>query len=31
MPTFFVATVLKLVFGVYLGWFEIAGLTSARF
>ena len=31
MPTFFVATLLKLVFGVYLGWFEIAGLTSARF
>lgn len=31
MPTFFVATLLKLVFGVYLGWFEIAGLTSARY
>ncbi|MBP3940077.1 MAG: ABC transporter permease [Christensenellaceae bacterium] len=31
MPTFFVATLLKLVFGVQLGWFEIAGLTSARF
>ena len=30
MPTFFVATLLKLVFGVKLGWFEIAGLTSAR-
>ncbi|MBR6772306.1 MAG: ABC transporter permease [Clostridia bacterium] len=31
MPTFFLATLLKLVFGVYLEWFEIAGLTSARF
>ena len=31
MPTFFVATLLKLVFGVYLGWFEITGLTSARY
>jgi peptide/nickel transport system permease protein len=31
MPTFFVATLLKLVFGVHLGWFEIAGLTSARY
>ena len=31
MPTFFVATLLKLVFGVQLGWFEIAGLTSARY
>ena len=31
MPTFFVATLLKLIFGVYLGWFEIAGLTSARY
>ena len=31
MPTFFLATLLKLVFGVQLGWFEIAGLTSARF
>ena len=31
MPTFFLATILKLVFGVYLEWFEIAGLTSARF
>ena len=30
MPTFFVATLLKLVFGVYLGWFEISGLISAR-
>ena len=30
MPTFFVATLLKLVFGVHLRWFEIAGLTSAR-
>ena len=30
MPTFFLATILKLVFGVYLEWFEIAGLTSAR-
>ncbi len=30
MPTFFVATLLKLVFGVHLGWFEITGLTSAR-
>ena len=30
MPTFFVATLLKLVFGVYLPWFEITGLTSAR-
>jgi len=31
MPTFFVATLLKLVFGVHLGWFEITGLTSARY
>ncbi len=31
MPTFFVATLLKLVFGVYLGWFEISGLISARY
>ncbi|MBQ1223864.1 MAG: ABC transporter permease [Oscillospiraceae bacterium] len=31
MPSFFLATLLKLVFGVYLEWFEIAGLTSARF
>lgn len=31
MPTFFVATLLKLVFGVQLGWFEITGLTSARY
>ena len=30
LPSFFLATVLKLVFGVYLEWFEIAGLTSAR-
>ena len=30
MPTFFLATLLKLVFGVHLGWFEITGLTSAR-
>lgn len=31
MPTFFVATLFKLLFGVKLGWFEIAGLTSARY
>ncbi len=31
MPTFFVATLFKLFFGVKLGWFEIAGLTSARY
>ena len=31
MPTFFVATLLKLIFGVKLGWFEITGLTSARY
>ncbi len=31
MPTFSVATLLKLIFGVNLGWFEIAGLTSARY
>lgn len=31
MPSFFVATLLKLVFGVKLGWFEVTGLTSARY
>lgn len=28
MPTFFVATVLKLIFSVKLGWFDISGMRS---
>lgn len=31
MPTFFVASLLKLIFAVHLGWFEVVGLTSARY
>ena len=30
MPTFFIATVLKLVFAVKLGWFEPIGMETAR-
>ena len=30
LPTFFVATVLKLVFCVWLKWFDISGMHSAR-
>ncbi len=30
LPTFFVATVLKMVFAVKLGWFDISGMHSAR-
>jgi len=30
MPSFFVATVLKMVFAVKLGWFEPVGMQSAR-
>lgn len=30
MPTFFVASLFKLLFSVKLGWFELVGLTSAR-
>lgn len=31
LPTFFVATLLKLVFSVQLGWFDISGMVSRDF
>lgn len=31
MPTFFVATILKLIFSVRLGWFDIGGMTGRDF
>lgn len=31
MPTFFLATLLKLVFSVKLGWFEISGMQGRNF
>ena len=31
LPTFFVATVLKLVFSIKLGWFDISGMHSRDF
>ena len=31
MPTFFVATILKIVFAVKLGWFEISGMQGRDF
>ena len=30
MPTFFVATLLKYIFALKLGWFDISGMTSAK-
>jgi len=31
MPTFFVATLLKLIFAVKLGWFDISGMTGRNY
>lgn len=31
MPTFFVATILKLIFSVKFGWFEISGMQGRNF
>ncbi len=31
MPTFFTATLLKLVFGVHLGWFDIIGMQGRNY
>ncbi|MED9904405.1 MAG: ABC transporter permease [Lachnospiraceae bacterium] len=31
MPTFFVATILKLVFSVKLGWFELSGMQGRNY
>ena len=31
LPTFFFATLLKLVFSVKLGWFDLVGLTGRDF
>ena len=31
LPTFFMATLLKLVFSIHLGWFEIGGMHSKYF
>lgn len=31
MPTFFVATILKMVFSVKLGWFELSGMQGRNF
>ncbi|MDL2301723.1 ABC transporter permease [Lachnospiraceae bacterium OttesenSCG-928-D06] len=31
MPTFFVATILKLIFSVHLGWFELTGMQGRNY
>lgn len=31
MPTFFVATILKMIFSVKLGWFELSGMQGRNF
>ena len=31
MPTFFVATLLKLIFSVHLGWFELSGMQGRNY